>query len=51
MGCFKIILKMRPDKNFVQREKNAGGKGRDGLLQALLAALPIEIIFSFETGV
>ncbi len=30
MGCFNCIIKIWPDKNFVQGEKNAGGKGREG---------------------
>ncbi len=30
MGCLKSMLKMWPDINFVQGEKNTGGKGREG---------------------
>ncbi len=33
MGCLTSIFKMWPNKNFVQGEKNTGGKSSEGSFQ------------------
>ncbi len=55
MCCFNSIFKMRPDKNFVQGEKNTGGKGREVSFQVKQHPTGFidsaeEISFSTEPG-
>ncbi len=56
MGCLDSIFKNWPDKSFVQGEKNAAGKGREGSLQVKQHSTGFisssdDMIFNTESGV
>ncbi len=56
MGCLNSIVKMWPDKNFIQGAKNTGNKGREGSFQVKqhptgFIGSADNIIFSTEPGV
>ncbi len=56
MGSLNKIFKMRPDKGFLQGEKNIGGKGREESFKVKRHPTGVigsadDIIFSAEPGV